>query len=346
MFVFPDPTAIVVHADATYAASEQIAITVMPVGDSITLGVQDSVETDSQAGYRQMFYEQLGAAGYRVRMVGAQVDGPANFREKQHNGWPGKQIGYIADAIGGWLNSYAPDIILLNIGVNNLLQPVNHDGSTKTDADRQNAPNELAALLDQIYAADPRVWVLVMPVTPVKASVYPNGPYWVTRLNDGLRVFVAQKIALGYRVRLAEIYPGITEQGSDGVHPGTPGYTTMANVFADTLLSVYDDWACVPRTDVTVTATKTASGVLTAVVTAPTPIESIVLESVRNATVAFAGGGASATAPRRYVPPSPTSSVSIAFNRQSASSDVVGRLVMIDDCGPWPATIVAGTGAL
>ena len=112
-------------------------VTVMPVGDSITLG-KDTMT----GGYRSVLADWLTATGYQITYVGKQDDGdPANATvttskmkaPANHEGYGSFRIDMILNGgiaerriptppITTTLAKYEPDVVLLMIGTNDILQ--------------------------------------------------------------------------------------------------------------------------------------------------------------------------------------------------------------------------------
>ncbi|MGE3267143.1 MAG: GDSL-type esterase/lipase family protein [Chloroflexota bacterium] len=350
--VFGILSAITVQAGDLYALSAPIYSRVMVVGDSIGVGVTNNTEDGTQAGWRQEFVQLAAAGGYRVDMVGQYSSGPATFREKQHQSLSGRQVGWALAGIASWMSIYDPDVVVLELGTNDILQPLNaDDATTKTDSDRADTANQMSDLIDAVQAANPRAWIIVPTIPPVNGlsnnGSYPSA-YWQARINSEYRALVAARMALGQRVRLAELNPTMTTSMiSDGVHPNAAGYRLMGQRIAAAYLTLMDEWRGDSAPNVTVTAEATDTDELTVTVTAGAGnIEAIVLETIGNATADFDGEGASSTHPRSYVPGSPASSVSVVLARATASLDVLTRLVVYDENGPHAVLVSAGPEAI
>lgn len=89
-----------------------ITTKIMPLGDSITLGVN--------GGYRNGLYSRLIQAGYSFDFVGSENDQYTHVVDKDHEGHPGYTIGDIDQSIVEWITKYKPTHILLMIGTNNV----------------------------------------------------------------------------------------------------------------------------------------------------------------------------------------------------------------------------------
>lgn len=98
--------------------------TVMPLGDSNTAGYQPAWANPYGGGYRETLENALPPA---VDFVGPRSDwASATIRDPDHNGNLGWTIAPyggrngLQTNIAGWLNTYNPGIVLLQIGTNDL----------------------------------------------------------------------------------------------------------------------------------------------------------------------------------------------------------------------------------
>ena len=100
---------------------------VMPVGDSITSGVEyhdpdigrDTPFYPDRVGYRKMLKESLESQGYRIDFVGSATEAGRNlFDDVQNSGIPGASVSDIDSLMTDWLVATPPDIILMHIGTN------------------------------------------------------------------------------------------------------------------------------------------------------------------------------------------------------------------------------------
>ncbi len=123
-------------------------IVIMPLGDSITLGSDGSVDDPNLwVSYRKDLWDQLRAAGHEVNFVGNLNNGSAvpNFDpdHEGHGGWGDYDIG---DEVFGWLNQQDPvHIVLLHIGTNGL----------------KSSPAGVEYILDEIDSYSQDVWVVL-----------------------------------------------------------------------------------------------------------------------------------------------------------------------------------------
>ncbi|MEM6985442.1 MAG: GDSL-type esterase/lipase family protein, partial [Pseudomonadota bacterium] len=105
------------------------AARIMPLGDSITQGVESSTGTvasdlptsGNAVGYRQSLLQQLQNAGYLVDFVGHRDSGGnVGLSDTDHSGTPGAQTSAISSGVNAWLSSTPADIVLLHAGTNDI----------------------------------------------------------------------------------------------------------------------------------------------------------------------------------------------------------------------------------
>ena len=77
--------------------------------------------------------------------------------DRNHEGHSGWRIDQIDSQVGGWLSTYQPDVVLLLIGTNDIVQ----------DYQLNTAPARLAALLDRIHQLRPATKLIVSSVPPL-----------------------------------------------------------------------------------------------------------------------------------------------------------------------------------
>jgi hypothetical protein len=137
----------------------------MPVGDSITFGVDVTVGYDvTEGGYRTYLFGLAHDDEKDITFVGSQSDGPDTFDglafPKNHEGHRGWVIQQIDGIIEGVLSEHDPDIVTLMIGTND----INSGGYTV------EAGQRFDALLDRITTAKPECLVVVAKLTPAESS--------------------------------------------------------------------------------------------------------------------------------------------------------------------------------
>lgn len=204
----------------TAQAESNGGVKVMPLGDSITDGIQ------TPGGYRIGLWQRVTSGGYRVDFVGSLSNGPASLGDHDHEGHSGWRIDQIDANITGWLNTYQPHTVLLHIGTNDVLQ--NYSVST--------APNRLSTLIDHITAAVPNVEIFVAQLIPLANASQDSA---VRTFNAAIPGIVQSKVNAGKHVHVVDMHSALTTADLvDGVHPTANGYDKMAAVWYSALRSV------------------------------------------------------------------------------------------------------------
>ncbi len=202
--------------------SENAAVHVMPLGDSITYGTGSSYNN----GYRVPLWYLLVDAGILiVRFVGSQTSGEHFFPERANEGHPGWRIDQIANDIALWLIQYRPDILLLHIGTNDIGQAY----------ELEDAAVRLGQLIDQINALFPMTTLLVAQIIPRADDPFKNQQTQV--YNMALPDLVQERALQGLPVQLVDMYDVVSIHNlADELHPNDTGYRKMAQVWYNALL--------------------------------------------------------------------------------------------------------------
>jgi len=225
----------IVDSSGAVVAQEELTlrldpIRVMPLGDSITHGVEigtgnlDTPPVPLRVGYRQSLLDQLAAAGQVVDFTGQggqRAGADAGISDADNNGYPGVDISFINDRVQEVFDELPSDVALLHIGTN--LTPNNASG--------------IDAILDNIDA-----WEAAnFPVTVFVATLIPKRDpalqQTVDQFNADLRLRVAARLT--DRLVLVEQADAVTVLDIDpsdvGVHPTAPGYLRMADTWYEAM---------------------------------------------------------------------------------------------------------------
>ena len=223
---FPTPTPYI----PTSGSGKTIKI--MPVGDSCTEGMGDP----DMGGYRTELYRLYKEAGLNFDFVGSNQRGPSSLPDRDNEGHSGWTIPQIAGNIDNWLNTYNPDVVLLWIGGNDVLQ-----GRVNTEG--------LSNLIDQIFRTKPNVTIFV-------ADYYP-WPEQVKQYNATIPGVVQQKANAGkkvYFVKLSDVqFSSYVDLSSDGLHLNVNGYKKIAKIWFDSTINILKELAGTPNTQPTPT---------------------------------------------------------------------------------------------
>ncbi|WP_344024824.1 FG-GAP-like repeat-containing protein [Streptomyces luteireticuli] len=184
----------------------------MPLGDSITQGAGSS----TGSSYRDELYNQLVPHAESLQFVGTgRLPGAVGL---DHEGHPGWRIDELSDNVERWLAAADPNVVLLNIGTNDMDQ----------NYDVDSAPMRLGALIDQITTAAPGITVLVSSLVPSKD---PQVEQRVNKFNLAVPQLVAERQRRGLSVEFVDMSEVTTEDLADRLHPNDRGYLKMASGF-------------------------------------------------------------------------------------------------------------------
>ena len=184
---------------------------VMPLGDSITDGY------NVPGGYRIRLEDLVLADGLAIDFVGGLSNGPADLLDQNHEGHSGWRIDQIQAIMSRRMTVFAPDIVLLHIGTNDVAQ--NYAMGT--------AGTRLTRLVNTITAANPDALVLVSTIIPFSTPVYERR---AVRYNTTVASEVTALAAAGAHVALVDLHSALTTADlADGVHPNQTGYDKMAD---------------------------------------------------------------------------------------------------------------------
>jgi lysophospholipase L1-like esterase len=211
----------------------------MPFGDSITYGVGSTPPAlplnSIGGGYRIELSRAGWAHSQLFTFVGFETSGPATLDGHAFARTSEGLSGYTIDdapSVGRigilplakfFVQYHTPDIILLNIGTNDLI----------SDNDVAHAPARLGQVIDIIAGADSRVLIVLAKVTP--EPNYDPGNAKVIAYNAALGPLVAAKAGQGVHIILVDMFAAFTANSSyasqyfsDGLHPNDAGYSVMA----------------------------------------------------------------------------------------------------------------------
>jgi|GEM_PF-1202361 len=197
------------------AATTAAGYRILPLGDSITAGYHS---TDA-GGYRLPLWNKLFVEdGVNIDFVGSERMGPYNALDLEHEGHGGWRIADLAEHVDGIIALHRPDMILLQIGTNDMQEP---DVSVLAD--------RMGGLIDRIGAAAPDAELIVAQIPP-QAGEETNKK--IEAFNAGIRSLVADRAAAGRRIGTVDMYASLTQADlHDGIHPNDSGYAAMADAW-------------------------------------------------------------------------------------------------------------------
>ena len=211
---------------------------IMPLGDSITWdGRVDDTRLDSErSAYRNHLWYKLQDGGYDVDFVGSRNNGGAvrpsyDGNNQGHNGWTSSKI---ANYVYSFLNNNTPDIILLHIGTNDVLQGYS---TAEAVAGTERILNEIDR-----FEKDKGVNIKVIIARIIKLGRSP-GSTWIPDFNNKLAAMIQNRNDESISVVNME---NALSYGDliDTIHPTPTGYQKMAGVWFKALEgSIQEDYA-------------------------------------------------------------------------------------------------------
>ncbi len=212
---------VLVSEHMTGPAPRATPLRVMPLGDSITLGPDQ--DGGISGGWRPLLADELvHRDGLDVQFVGSQQSGTPPLDHEGHGGWRIDQIRAIVD---GAMATYAPDVVLLHVGTNDVGQRL----------DLAGAPARLADLTARICRDRPGVDLVVASIIPI-GSLEPL----IDAYDATIPGIVGGLQQAGCRAHLVDMRDAVpSTELFDGVHPDRAGYAAMAAVWAPVVRSIY-----------------------------------------------------------------------------------------------------------
>lgn len=190
------------------------ALRIMPLGSSSTVGT-GSLAT---AGFRGPLQTLLGGDHIAFDMVGSQHSGPPSLPDRDHEGHAGWTMRRMQPFITGWVARQHPDVILLQVGTNDLL----------TGASATITAQRLDTMLSTISAAASHVYVIVAGVwAPLPAHALARAQF--ARLASSV---VSLHRAAGQPTAFVDTSTLLTSTDLfDGLHPNAVGYRKIAGMW-------------------------------------------------------------------------------------------------------------------
>ena len=201
---------------------------IMPLGDSNTEGWGSwdlgAYRDDLWQLFENNFENNSDNTNKSVDFVGPHETGPEGF-DRDNAGFSGWKIAEIDSAVDGWLNDAQPDMVLLEIGTNDILR----------DDNISQAPSRLNNLIDNITNQLPNTQLLVASIPPISRTE--EQKQQAIEFNSHIPGIVDSKAALGKNVSFVDIFSALTPDDlQDGVHATVEGYSKIADVWYDAIL--------------------------------------------------------------------------------------------------------------
>ncbi|MFC7739554.1 SGNH/GDSL hydrolase family protein [Roseomonas sp. GCM10028921] len=210
-------------------SASQPKLRILALGDSITSG------TRILESYRYPLWKKLITGGYAFDFIGSRntnFDGTPSFlphdgldfdRDNEgHWGWRADQV---LGQLPQWLRSYTPDVVLLNIGSNDL-------GAGDTVP---KIATEIGQIIDRLRNANPSVIILISNLTPTTGSRRAGH----VALGAEIPNIAQRKTTSQSPVQFVDIASGYDPAWlADSIHPNFIGEEFIATRFYDALSSL------------------------------------------------------------------------------------------------------------
>jgi len=237
--------------------SSKAQINIVPLGNSITQAI------DTTYSYRYYLWKKFVDEGLNYNFVGTQnleysyansgnpgwpdYLGQSFDRDHEgHYGWSAKAIlegvSFLPDedSLSGWIQNYTPDIALVHLGHNDLLEY----GATHAVAVNR-AYGRLLRVVDTLRQYHPNIIILFAKIIPTRYHYY-NGTDSsynvqydrVPLLNDLITNLPTEKFDPNSPIWIVDQYTGfdtITDLAIDGVHPNELGEEKMAQKWFESI---------------------------------------------------------------------------------------------------------------
>ncbi|KAI1443301.1 carbohydrate esterase family 3 protein [Annulohypoxylon stygium] len=206
------------------ANSHSIPLRIMALGASIVKG-----ETSpGYLGFRKPMRDELVNSGYTVNMVGSVQLG--DFVDNDVEAYGGKKILEMHDYAKKIVPKALPNLFVINLGTNNLLQ----------NKDVDKVGQQMKDLINYLLTASNESTVIMSTMLTNKV---PNKEPTVLDMNKQYRDIMKDFETENKPVVLAEMHPSegtsgtptVDEIGPDGSHPTVKGYEMMAQIFVQAI---------------------------------------------------------------------------------------------------------------
>ncbi|KAI0521494.1 SGNH hydrolase-type esterase domain-containing protein [Xylaria bambusicola] len=209
------------HPKNSSSIADGTPLRIMCLGASIVRG---ELSSDSN-GFRNTLRGDLATLGAPINMVGSQRNGV--MPDNDFEAYGGNRVKQIHDHAKAIVPKQKPNIFIINVGTNNVLQ--------RRDVDV--AGKHMEAFIDYLLSASPRSTVVL---STLLTNTVPNREPLILDINQQLRTLYS-KYENNTAVVLAELHPSeglagrpqVEDISGDGSHPTDRGYEIMGHILAD-----------------------------------------------------------------------------------------------------------------
>lgn len=202
---------------------------IMPLGDSITSG------QPGYTSYRFPLWNNLKGAGCLIDFVGSKTgvsegkkDGEDVLLDldfdQDHEGYWNYRSDEILPLIPNLINNANPEIVLIHLGSNDLIQG---EGVA-------NAATDVEAIVNAVQEAKPGVVIYLAKLIPIA-----NRDGLIQELNAQIEPIASRLNSEGSPVIVVDMYTDFskTDDLKDGIHPDSSGEQKIADRFTNAILA-------------------------------------------------------------------------------------------------------------
>jgi lysophospholipase L1-like esterase len=177
-------------------------------------------------GFRQVLRDELVSFGVPVNMVGSVRLG--DMVDNDLEAYGGNRITQIHDHAKNVVPQTLPNVFVINVGTNNILQNV--------DIDKAGA--QMQDFINYLLDTSPQSFVILSTLLTNNVTGLET---YILDINEQYRALMATFEGEGKSVVLAELHPSdgnenevpqLSDIGPDGTHPLVSGYEKMGHILA------------------------------------------------------------------------------------------------------------------
>ncbi len=199
------------------AAPVSAAVQIYPLGDSITYG--DVHDGQNYPSYRYWLWNDLKNKGFDVDFIGSQHGPDYGFVfDTDNDGHAGYTSARELAELPTWLPGLHPDIVLLHLGTNDVLEGVPQSVTL----------GNIGAIITELRAVNPQVKILIAGIIPTSVD---KTNQQILSLNTGLAGLQQQMNTQTSPIILVDQYTdydGEHDNQDGGVHPAESGEMKIA----------------------------------------------------------------------------------------------------------------------
>lgn len=236
-------------------------VQIYPLGDSITYG--DVHGSQFFPSYRYWLWNDLKSKGFDVDFIGSQ-HGPEYgvVYDTDNDGHAGYTSARELAELPTWLPGLHPDIVLLHLGTNDVLEGVPQSVTL----------GNIGVIITELRTGNPQVKVLLAGIIPTSVN---KTNQQIFSLNAGLAELQQQMNTETSPIILVDQYTGYDgehDNQAGGVHPAASGEVKIAARWSAALVPLLSQSSVQPAAVVTAVPPAPVAPVVTPVQT-PTPVQ-------------------------------------------------------------------------